>query len=201
MTRIYAASSPLDLWGLTSGAAGQKFIVAGAVGEHPRIKLSLIAGNFGSLELPCEWRSAANRNSVVHLPPGKYCVRGEAVGHQPVETDIEVTADSQDFALKLGAATNIQVTVVSEDGNPIPCKASFYGTTADDVEVPPDPVFGIESQSGAVGNCVYAADGKLIRSIPPGTYDLLLSRGPKYDASFEKKFRSQKANNASSRRA
>jgi len=186
VTRIYAASSPLDLLGLTSGAAAQKFIVAGAVGEHPRIKLSLVAGNVGSLELPCEWRSAANGNSVVHLLPGKYRVRGEAVGHQSVERDIEVTADSQDFAFKLGAATTVQVTVVSEDGNPIPCKASFYGATADDGEVTPDPVFGIESQSGAVGNCVYSADGQFVRSIPPGTYDLLLSRGPEYDAVFEK---------------
>ncbi|MCH1439328.1 MAG: CehA/McbA family metallohydrolase [Rubripirellula sp.] len=186
ITRIYAASSPLDLWGLTSGAKAQRFSVSGAVGEHPRIKLSVIAGSIGSLELPCEWRSAADGKSVVHLPPGQYRVRGEAIGHLPVEADIKVTSESSEFALKLGAATTVQVTVVSEDGQPIPCKASFYGAKDEDGNMTPDPVFGIESQSGAVGNCVYCADGQFVRSLPPGTYDLLLSRGPEYDAVFEK---------------
>jgi len=186
VTRVYAASSPLDLWGLTSAAAAQKFSVSGAVGEHPRIKLSVIAGDVGSLELPCEWRSAADGKSVVHLPPGNYRVRGEAVGHLPAETDIKVTSEPGEFALKLGSATAVQVTTVSEKGLPVPCKASFYGARDADGKMTPDPVFGVESQSGAVGNCVYSADGKFVRSLPPGTYDLLLSRGPEYDAVFEK---------------
>lgn len=186
VTRIYAASSPLDLWGLASGAAAQTFRVLGAVGEHPRIKLSVIAGDVGPLGLPCSWRSAADGKSIVHLPPGQYRIRCEAIGHRPVETGINVTSETNEFELKLGVATTVQVKVVSEDGLPIPFKASFYGTTNEDGTRTPDPVFGIESQSGSVGNCVYSADGEFVRSIPLGSYDLLLSRGPEYDAVFER---------------
>ena len=185
-TCVYAASSRLDLWGLTTGAAKQEFLVDGAVGEHPRIKLSILAGNVGPLDLPCKWRSADTGSSFVHLPPGKYRVKAEAIGHQPVETDIQVDADSKSFRLKLGPATTVSVIAVSEDGKPVPCKASFYGAASSGSAATPDPIFGIDSQSGAVGNCVYSADGRFTRSIPPGTYDFLLSRGPEYDAVFER---------------
>ena len=67
-TRVYAASSRLDLWGLTTGAAKQEFLVDGAVGEQPLIKLSILAGNAGPLDLPCKWHSADTGRSFVHLP-------------------------------------------------------------------------------------------------------------------------------------
>ena len=110
----------------------------------------------------------------MHLPPGKYRVKAEAIGHQPVETDIHVDADSKSFRLKLGPATTVSVIAVSEDGKPVPCKASFYGAASSGSAATRDPIFGIDSQSGAVGNCVYSADGRFTRSIPPGTYDFLL---------------------------
>ena len=186
MTRVYAASSPLDLLGLASGAAPQTFVVLGAVGDQPRIKLSLVSGDAVPLELPASWRSAQDGRSVVHLPVGTYRVRAEAIGHAAVEKDIEVNKDAAEFSLSLGPATSVAVRVVSEDGKPIPCKASFYGAKSGDGEDTPNPVFGTESQSGSVGNCVYSADGRFIRSIQPGTYEVLLSRGPEYDAVFEK---------------
>jgi hypothetical protein len=185
-TRVYPAGSPLDLWGLRQDAAPQTFLVRGAVGDQPRIKLSVIEGNVGPLSLPAVWRSAEDGKSIVHLPAGDYRVKAEAIGHQSGEVTIRVGSGAAEHAIELGPATRVAARISDESGQPMPCKVTFYGTETADGEETPDPVFGLDSQSGSVGNCVYSADGQFVRSIPPGAYDVLISRGPEYDVVFER---------------
>jgi hypothetical protein len=172
-TRVYPASSPADLWGLIHDAAPQTFLVQGAVGDQPRIQLSITEGELGTIALPAKWRSADDGKSVVHLAPGKYRVRAEAIGHEPVEQEIQVTSEAQSHQLQLGGASRVVARITSTSGQPIPCKVSFFGH--------PDPVFGTDCQSGSVMNCVYSADGSFVRSIPPGDYEVLISYGPEYN--------------------
>lgn len=180
-TRLYPASSPLDLWGMTRQGAPQTFVVDGAVGVQPRIKLSVIEGAAGSLNLPASWRSAADGRSVVHLPAGSYRIRAEAIGHESVEATIDVGSEAGQHQLTLGPAARVRVSVTDQSGGEIPCKVTFYGNESAGDEPTTDPQFGLDSQSGSVGNCVYSANGSFVRSIPPGSYDVLISRGPEYD--------------------
>ena len=185
-TKVYAASSAIDLWGLANGGAAQTVVVKGAVGDQPRIKLSIMKGDLGPVALPAAWRCSPNGRSVIHLPVGRYRVLAEAIGHEPSELIMEVNREPASHEVTLGPATVIVGKVVNEDGAPLPCKVSFYGARSLDGKETSDPVLGIDSQSGSVGNCVYSADGTFVRSIPPGAYDMLISRGPEYDAVFEK---------------
>ena len=111
-------------------------------------------------------------------------VRAQAIGHQPVEKDVDVADNPSTVELKLGPATAVNAKVVDGTGKPIPCKVSFYGREVDGKSTP-TPNFGLDSQSGSVGNTVYSADGEFIRSIPPGAYEAVISYGPEYDAEFK----------------
>ncbi|MEM1068091.1 MAG: CehA/McbA family metallohydrolase [Planctomycetota bacterium] len=184
ITRVYPASSPLDLWGITQQAAPQTFQVVNAVGVQPRIKLTVIEGNVGPVKKPA-WRSSENGRSIVHLPSGQYSIRAEAIGHEPIERSITVTDSAATHSLELGDATALIADIRDENGKSIPCKMTVYGIRVGG-KATEDPNFGLDSQSGSVGNCVYSANGQFIRSIPPGNYDVLISRGPEYDAAFER---------------
>ena len=185
-TKIYPASSSLDLWGLIQSAATQTFRVEGATGDQPRIKLSVVDGDIGSLRGKAIWRSDRSGVSIVHLPPGDYRVRAEAIGHESVEQDIVVGKNAGEHTLKLGPATIVSAKISDEAGGPIPCKVSFYGVDAGNGEKTASPDFGLDSQDGSVGNTVYSVDGRFIRSIPPGIYDVVISHGPEFDAVFQK---------------
>ena len=183
-TRIFPASSSMDLAGIVAGAPETTILVAGAVGDQPRIKLSIVKSDPALPKDSTSWRCAPDGKSVVHLMPGKYRVRAQAIGHQPVEKDVDVADNPSTVELKLGPATAVNAKVVDGTGKPIPCKVSFYGREVDGKSTP-TPNFGLDSQSGSVGNTVYSADGEFIRSIPPGAYEAVISYGPEYDAEFK----------------
>ena len=184
-TKIYPACSPLDLWGLTQAASPQTLSITGAVGDQPRIKLSVIEGEIGPLKKGADWRCDANGKTIVHLPKGTYRVRAEAVGHEPTEHELNITNDSATYTLPLGVATRVVAKFTDESGKPSPCKVSFYGAEAADGTKSKSPDFGIDSQAGSVGNTVYSTDGEFVRSIPPGTYEVVVSHGPECDAIFK----------------
>ncbi len=179
-TRIYPASSPVDLWGITKTGKAQAIQVTGAIGDQPRIKLSIVGGDAGALKLPTTWRSNSDGHSIVHLPPGKYQLKAEAIGHPTSVIDLNVGNSDAKHDIHLDRPATIIANVTDQDGHPIPCKATIYGRGDT-----PDPNFGLDTESGSVGNCVYSADGNFVRSIPSGSYEVVISHGPEYDAAFE----------------
>lgn len=175
-TRIYPAASAVDLWGLSQNAKPQTIKVTRAVGDQPRMMLSIVDGSAPLIGPLASWRVDPSGKSIVHLPAGKYRMVAQAIGHQSAEVDVVVSDQPAEHSIELGRATSYAVKVVDQDGNRIPCKATFYG-----IDPTADPVFGVDSQSGSVGNCVYSADGEFVRSIDPGTYQVFISYGPEYD--------------------
>jgi hypothetical protein len=180
-TRLYPASSPADLVGAIYGGAPQTFMVKGAVGDQPRIQLTFTEGKLGDLKLPSRMSVASDGRSIVRMVPGTYRVRVDAIGHQATEHEINVTNQPSSHTMTLGPASRVVGTFVDESGKEIPCKATFYRVSDDSAEAPQHPDFGVDSDDGSVRNCVYSADGKFIRSIAPGSYDVLVSYGPEYD--------------------
>ena len=184
-TRIYPTSSPLDLLGLTKAAAAQTFRVRGAVGDQPRVKFTVLSGDVSPLKPNASWRTEPAGDSVVHLPAGRYTIRVDAIGHAAAEKELVVSDRPASHSFQLGPASTVTATITSAAGGEIPCKVSFYGLEMDGAKTP-DPNFGLDSQDGSVGNTVYSADGKFVRSIPPGAYEAVISYGPEYDAVFQK---------------
>jgi hypothetical protein len=65
-------------------------------------------------------------------------------------------------------------------GGPIPCKVQFTGRDGT-----PTPDFGPDSGEHAVKNLYYSHDGSFRRELAPGSYDVIVSHGPEYDAVFK----------------
>ena len=181
-TNIYPASSSVDLQGLVNQAQPQTVLVAGAVGDQPRIRLSITDGDVHEINRRT-WRSDASGRSIVHLPAGEHTIRADAIGHAPSYKTITVADEPAEWKIRMLAASSVAAKITDTDGNPIPCKVSFYGLIRSAKTA--DPNFGIDSQDGSVGNTVYSADGEFVRSIPAGEYEAVISYGPEYNAVFQ----------------
>lgn len=123
----------------------------------------------------------------VRLPTGVYSVNVSVAGitvRKSSDTKIEVNAEqNQGFILRCVdyRESTIQVTVTDETGQPIPAKVEFRGTNGT-----PTPDWGPDSGEFFVRNLAYTANGTIERRMATGTYDVIVSRGPEYDAVFTK---------------
>jgi hypothetical protein len=69
----------------------------------------------------------------------------------------------------------VSATVTDGAGKSIPCKARFNGRNGTR-----DPEFGPESGERLVRNLVYSENGTFRQKVPPGDYEVTVSRGPEY---------------------
>ena len=69
--------------------------------------------------------------------------------------------------------------ITDERGGIIPCKVQFLGR---DGTASPD--FGPDSGEHGVKNIHYSHDGRVRRELEPGSYDVIVSYGPEFDAVF-----------------
>ena len=65
------------------------------------------------------------------------------------------------------------------EGQPTPCKVQFIGRDGTK-----SPDFGPDSGEHAIKNVYYSHDGRFRRDLDPGSYDVIISYGPEYDAVF-----------------
>ena len=84
------------------------------------------------------------------------------------------------LAVELPEAGRVAARITDELGKPIPCKVQFLGRDGTQ-----SPDFGPDSGEIAVGNVYYSHDGRFQRELGPGTYDVVISYGPEYDAVFQ----------------
>jgi hypothetical protein len=69
--------------------------------------------------------------------------------------------------------------ITDEQGRRIPCKVEFIGRAPTAT-----PSFGPDTYEEAIQNLVYSPHGQFRQAIAPGTYDVIISHGPEYDAVF-----------------
>ncbi len=111
-------------------------------------------------------------------PAGTYEAKIEAIG-RPAETVMVKLPGREQQSVEMQACGYVAARIRDAEGAPIPCKVSFQGR-----EGTADPDFGPDSGSFAVGNLRYAARGMFRQELAPGKYDVIVSRGPEYDAVF-----------------
>ena len=73
----------------------------------------------------------------------------------------------------------VRANITGEDGGKIPCKVAFAGK-----EGTKTPHFGPDSRAVAIHNLYYSHTGHFEQELAPGDYDVIISRGPEYDAIF-----------------
>ena len=85
----------------------------------------------------------------------------------------------ESLSVELPEAATVSARIADERGGPIPCKVVFIGR--DGLK---DPDFGPDSGEHGVKNVYYSHDGRFRRDLEPGSYDVIVSHGPEYDAVF-----------------
>ncbi|MFO0974866.1 MAG: CehA/McbA family metallohydrolase [Planctomycetaceae bacterium] len=115
----------------------------------------------------------------VRLPAGEWQVEPEVAGKtyakQPLPSgQAKVAIDVAGYA-----PGDVRFIVKDEAGSPIPAKIEVRGSG--DV---PTPNWAPESGEMFVKNLIYTPSGEATVSLQKGTYDLIISHGPEYNAEF-----------------
>ncbi len=112
------------------------------------------------------------------LPPSEYLLsashraRGVAVAHVPVDLTRGTPAP---VTIELTPPSTLMFRVEEAGKGPIPCKLTFRG-----VDGTPDPDFGHPSHAPGSMNVYYSATGQGSLELPPGRYQVTVSRGIEY---------------------
>ncbi len=112
------------------------------------------------------------------FPPGPYHLRVQALGRTPVEVKGKAVS-AKLVIIRLDGCGYVVGRIRDQNGGPIPCKVAFHG-----LGQTPTPDFGPNSEAVSVGNLHYSHNGTFRQEIGPGKYEVIISRGPEYDAVF-----------------
>ncbi len=108
--------------------------------------------------------------------PGSLSVSAPGRGSKAVALAPDAPASLSVELLEAGA---VVARITDERGQTIPCKVQFIGRDGTK-----DPDFGPDSGEHAIKNVYYSHDGRFRRELAPGSYDVIISYGPEYDAVF-----------------
>lgn len=199
---LFPASSLLGAKGLAWSKLGTKVVPVQVVVKEPRgpIEQALITLEQDGKKVGTA-RTDAQGQVRFHLASGTYDARTETPGQAPREAQLEVNLGSADEEAELdGKSSRLQATltsdlevevtydqnrplveanIVDEQGRGIPCKVAFIGT-----EGTPNPDLGPDSAANPVQNLHYSHTGKFQQPLPAGKYEVIISRGPEYDAEY-----------------
>jgi hypothetical protein len=112
------------------------------------------------------------------LPPQKFTLTVKSHGRGTLQRDIDLTAavkGALNTEYQMDAASVVVAEITDDKGGPVPCKVAFKGiggTTS--------PNWGPPSARQAVVNLCYSENGRFTVPINPGSYEVLISRGPAY---------------------
>lgn len=121
--------------------------------------------------------SNADGIAKTELLPGEYRLSIESLGRDVREHNLTVAEQPLFESLSLAVASRVQAAITDSQNQPIPAKVQFLG-----LEGTPQPNFGPDAAVDAIKNVVYCSLGKFEQPIAPGKYQVIISRGPEYDA-------------------
>ncbi len=124
-------------------------------------------------------RTDARGRATFGLSPGRYPVTVSQMGRAPVETAVEVKG-TKNATVAVGPRAQVALQVTDADGKAIPCKVQFMGTGGT-----PDPDLGPVQRGDGCKNIYFTPNGRFTTGLPPGSYKVVISRGPEYDAVFQ----------------
>jgi hypothetical protein len=131
---------------------------------------------------PYAWGRTDRDGSITIEPgvgPGKLKVSAPGYGEKTI--DLAGPGQGTLHAIELPEPGRVRASITDEQGKPIACKVQFVGRDGTR-----SPDFGPESGDHAVRNLIYSAQGRFTRILDPGSYDVIVSHGPEYDAIFAK---------------
>ncbi len=132
------------------------------------------------------FRPDENGIAKLKLPVGKYTVNASMGGIPMFPKDsltIEPRSGQNEFNLQSQTYKpgTVNATIIDDSGRSIPAKVEFKGSG--DTQ---SPNWGPETAEHFVRNLAYTSNGKFQATLQEGTYDVIISHGPEFDAVFTK---------------
>ena len=132
-------------------------------------------------------RTSPEGHLEIALPVGDYRLRVFSLGvslsggEQETDLHVEESAAARPRTIRLAKYRPgaVHARITDAEGHPIPCKVEFQPGSGT-----PEIDFGPQSADFATGNVCYVPQGELEQPLPAGTYDVIVSHGPEYDAVF-----------------
>lgn len=124
-------------------------------------------------------RTGSDGRLQLSLPRGTYSGWVTALGRGSRAVFFNVEGRRVRTSVELPAAPRVAAHITDENGGPIACKVEFIGTEGTE-----SPYFGPDTGEHAVHNLYYSHNGRFTQIVPPGTYRVIISHGPEYDAVF-----------------
>jgi hypothetical protein len=143
---------------------------------HPVARADVVLARDGK---PYAW-GRTNEEGQLTLAPGQSPAKLtiSALGHEsktiPLASEIP-----ESMKVELPAAALVVARITDEQGGAIPCKVQFIGRDG-----AKSPNFGPDSGEHGIRNAYYSHDGHFRLELEPGSYDVIASHGPEYDAVF-----------------
>lgn len=129
-------------------------------------------------------RSGKDGTFSVLLPAGTYSSHASSVGRSPSDsTRFQVSAAAihrKDFVLSKPGRILYSVKD-GKDGRALPAKLTFKGLGAS-----PDPYLGPTHHSAGAQNVIFTGTGEGTSVMPPGLYEVTVSRGIEYEIHVER---------------
>ncbi len=111
------------------------------------------------------------------LPFGEYAIHVADAGRAPVTARLVVQPDREGrLDLTVGPQSRIALDIRDSTGRSIPCKAQFLGAEGTD-----RPNLGPANRAHGCVDQYHSATGQFVVPIAPGTYDVIVTRGPEFN--------------------
>lgn len=120
-----------------------------------------------------------NQQGVVEIAmlPGEYRWVVESHGRKHDQLTSNLQANSPvALQVELPQLGSVQGSITDESTEGVPCRVAFFSKDGE------DPSFGPDSAIHGVRNLWHTHNGKFDVPLLPGEYELLISRGPEFDA-------------------
>ncbi|MEX1228729.1 MAG: CehA/McbA family metallohydrolase [Planctomycetaceae bacterium] len=179
--RVYPAQNLLDVQSIADALGEQplsdvRLTAVGASGQPlPSARIDIYSGD----ELRGSGKTDRDGLLAMRLPAGQYVIKTTQWGQMLTDMPIDVKSGENkfDFTFSEFRSGLVHGRITDAEGKPCPCKVEFVplGET-------PLPDFGPESAEFALKNLVYAPLGSFDRELPAGQYEVVISRGPEFDA-------------------
>lgn len=122
-----------------------------------------------------EGRTGQDGTLAIEVPAEATGLTVSSAGRRP--RSLTLPAGGTSAMAVLDGGTRVSGRVTEAGGGGIPSKITFTG-----IDGTPTPDFGPKTAERAVRNLLYTPDGRFSRVLAPGSYQVLFSRGPEYDA-------------------
>jgi hypothetical protein len=178
--RVIPGANPFDLERITNRLSGKTEHAVGLVVKdtsgRPVAGADVAFACAGKPQLHGRTDENGRLSVTTGAVPGTITVSAPGRGSK----EVALTADAPpSLAVELLEAGTVVARITDERGGTIPCKVQFIGRDGTK-----SPDFGPDSGEHAIKNVYYSHDGRFRRELPPGSYDVIVSYGPEYDAVF-----------------